>query len=113
MVRFLHVRSAPKADMCSATGDVGYGPNSGHAALFDDFVCSSKQWQRHSYAECLCSFEIDDEFKFGRLPNRQISGLFALAEKLGLVGNVHADMLHIGAVEGTRFNGKESALAWW
>jgi hypothetical protein len=41
--------------------------------LFDHLVCLHQQTRWDSEAEFLGGFHVDDEFKFGRLHNRQIA----------------------------------------
>jgi len=55
---------APKADICTATNDVRFGPEADIAAnsvckLFDHFVSAGEQRRRHGDAERLGRLEID------------------------------------------------------
>ena len=49
----------PKADMCSASGDVRFGPKADIKALFNDFVGACEHCRRYCEAQCLGSFKID------------------------------------------------------
>jgi hypothetical protein len=53
----------PKADMCSATAHVCFGPIADMFGLFDHLVGAGKHGRRNGKAEILGRFEIDDEFK--------------------------------------------------
>ena len=50
----------------------------GKEVLFDHLVCLGQQHRRHIDAECLGSLEIDNQFKLGRLLDRQLGGLVPL-----------------------------------
>jgi hypothetical protein len=52
----------PKADMCSATRDVCYGPIA-DIALFDDLVCAGEQRRRHREPERSGRLGIDDQLE--------------------------------------------------
>ena len=49
-----------------------------HAHSFDHLVGGYQQLVRHGQAQPLGYTKIDDHFEFGRLHDRQVSGLFAL-----------------------------------
>jgi len=56
----------PKADMCSAVADVGYGPKADSCivtnGLFDHLVSASKQWFGDREAQRFGGLEVDDQF---------------------------------------------------
>jgi len=47
------------------------------AASFDHLVCGGEHRRRHREAEHFGGFQINDQLKFGRLLNRQVTGLLA------------------------------------
>src|SRR6185436_12213266 len=47
-------------------------------SLFDDLVGTNEQARRDSYLQCPRGFEVDHEFKFGRLLYRQVTRLCTL-----------------------------------
>ena len=89
----VNVRFGSRADIRSAIGHVRFTPetghvqctspcllwaNSGHHRLFDHLVGASKQCWRHRKADVSRGLEIDEQREFGRLLDRQISGLRTL-----------------------------------
>ena len=61
----------PKADICSATGDVRFVPIADMAITSLKYViCSSRQTSRHWNVEASGGFQIYYEFEFGRLHDR-------------------------------------------
>ena len=65
----------PIADMCSALAHVRLVPISDIAGLFDHLVGAGKQRRRDCDAERPGGAKIDDQFEFGRLLDRDITGL--------------------------------------
>ena len=65
------------------TNKVGAGP--GWLFLFDRFISAAKDRQRYAQAERLGCLEIDDEFDFRRLLNRQIGRFFAIEDAADIV----------------------------
>src|SRR5712671_2978098 len=49
-------------------------------SLFDHLIGASEQCGRHSKAECFGGLEIDNQFVFGRLLDRQIGRLRSLED---------------------------------
>ena len=56
--------------------------------LIDDLVGGHLHDQRHREAECLCRFEIDDEFDLGRLHHRKLGGLLTLEDAIDIEGGL-------------------------
>jgi hypothetical protein len=61
-----HVRFVPKADILRCGGE---------PSLFDHLVGCLQEWLRDGEAKRLRSLEIDDQLEFGRLLDRQVTGL--------------------------------------
>jgi hypothetical protein len=57
----------PKADIRSAQAHVPFVPIADMSSLFNQLIGTSKQLTGYLEAKRLCSREIDDEIKFGRL----------------------------------------------
>ena len=49
-------------------------------ASFDHLVGAGEKHWRHGKAECTRGLEVDDELEFGRLLDRQVSGLRTLED---------------------------------
>src|SRR5580704_14641845 len=65
------------------------GQNRTHAArrsLFDHLVGSSEQVRWDGEAECLGSFEINDELKLRRLLHRQVAGMLTFEDAIDVLG---------------------------
>jgi len=52
--------------------------------LFDYLIRGHLQDQRHGKVECLRSLEIDDQFEFGRLLDREFLGLASLEDTISI-----------------------------
>ena len=83
----------PKADMCSATWDVCFGPiadsyGAQKESLFDHFVGGLLKMHRHVETQSFGRLEIDDGFVFGRHLHRQIGGLLALEDAIDVAGRL-------------------------
>jgi len=79
----------PKADMCSATRDVRFGPEADISQVsFDDLVGAAKHCRGHHKAERLGGFEIDHQFVLVRRLHRQVSRLLALEDAVDVAGCV-------------------------
>src|SRR5262245_36313529 len=76
----------PKADMCSATRDVRYGPKADIGYLFDHFVGAGEQRWRHGETKRLGGLKIDHQFVLGRCLHRKIGGLLALENAIDVAG---------------------------
>src|SRR5215831_73813 len=79
----------PKADMCSATRDVRFGPKADSCiaakqSLFDHLVGAAEQAQRERNTQRLRSLEIDDQLDFCDLLHRQVGRPFALENPAGI-----------------------------
>ncbi len=48
-----------------------------YGVLFDHFVGANKNRVRDRNPECLCCLQIQNQFKFGRLLNRQVAWILA------------------------------------
>src|SRR5262249_5742973 len=68
----------PKADMCSATGDVRFGPKADILVSFDHFVGNLLKLPRNLKAERLRSLEINRWLELGRLLDWEIARFGAL-----------------------------------
>jgi hypothetical protein len=68
---------APKAELQATECNVAVVPIAA-VCSFDHLVGATEQREWHSEAECLGCFEVDDEFDFHQLLNRQFRRLFAL-----------------------------------
>src|SRR5262245_64190387 len=93
----------PKADMCSATRDVCFGPKADIrtrlvSSAFDDLVGAGKDCRRNGEAESLRGLEVDEEFEFGRLFDRQIGGLFAFENLVNIGTGTSEDCALVGAI---------------
>ena len=81
---FGHVRFTPSSDQIADKGfrqlraqNRTLAPQQ-NRSLFDHLIGARQQRRRDDHAERLRGFEIDRQFEFGRLRNRQIGGLAAL-----------------------------------
>src|SRR5207237_6295375 len=72
--RCVHSSFVPVDDICSAA----------RPSLFDHLVGSYLQSQWDCKPKCFGGFEVYNEFKLGRLQDRQISRLFALENPAGV-----------------------------
>src|SRR5271165_345702 len=54
------------------------------AHLFDHLVGAGQYCRQHVEAQCLGSFEVDDKLEFGRLLDRQVTGLFTLEDAIDI-----------------------------
>ena len=67
----VHVRFTPKSRHVRCTSSCPLWANSGHrTVLLDDLVGNSDYAGWNAKPKRFCSFEIDNELKFGRLQNR-------------------------------------------
>jgi hypothetical protein len=60
----------PKADIRRGDWDVRFVPKADISQLFDHLVGASEQLRRNSEAQCLRSFQVDDQLELGRLYHR-------------------------------------------
>ena len=68
------------------------------AALFDHLVGYGEHTQRDREAKRLGGLEIDDQFEFGRLLDRQIGGLFAFKDTPDVVASLTLSLRYIRSV---------------
>src|SRR5215468_4155752 len=74
-----HVRFTPKSGHVQCSSRCLLWANSRHrTALFDHLVRARLHRRRHANAERLGGFEIDDQFKLGRLQDWQFGRIFTL-----------------------------------
>jgi len=73
----------PKADMCGATSNVGYGPIA-DIELFDHLVSALLKRRRYVQSERLGCLEINHEFELGRRLYRHVPGFFALKDAIDI-----------------------------
>src|SRR5512132_1983160 len=74
----------PKADMCGATRDVRFGPIADMATLFDHLVSATGQRKRDGDAERLGGLEVQEQFNFRDLLDRQLARFCALENPAGI-----------------------------
>jgi hypothetical protein len=68
------------------------------AGSFDHLVGEGKQLRWDVEAECLCGFEIDDQFKPSRLHHRKIGGLLTLENPTDIDAYLAIPIGKIGAI---------------
>jgi hypothetical protein len=68
----------PKADVCSATAHVCFGPIADIGCLFDYLVSGLLQMRRHGEAKRLGGLEVDYEHELGWCLYRKTAWIFAL-----------------------------------
>src|SRR6266403_2967933 len=77
-------RFAPKSGHCAIQPACPFRAKSRlmqcNTALLDHFVCTGEQRGRYGEAECFGGLEIDHQFVFGRLLDRQIGRLGAFED---------------------------------
>src|ERR1700730_1328857 len=74
----------PTTDMRRVRQHVRSVPNSEVAASFNHLVGSGEQCRRHGEAKCLRGLEIDDQFEFRRLLDRQLGWLCSFQDLVGV-----------------------------
>src|SRR4029079_11141579 len=87
----------PKADVCGALARVCNGPIADITGLFDQLVGTSRQWKWDSNAERPGGLQVNDQFNFANLLDREVGGLVTLENPFGIdagqavsVGNVRS-----------------------
>src|SRR5262249_1142532 len=89
----------PKADMCSAASDVGYGPKADIiCASLNQLIGNRKYAAGNGETERLGDFEIDYELEFTRLHDRQLAGLFTFENPSCVAANLAISICNAGAV---------------
>ena len=80
----------PKADMCSALGDVRFVPiadsmrRSKKHRLLDDLVRQRAQLIRHSRSECLGGLHVDHQLELDWSLDRKLARLLAFEDAVGI-----------------------------
>src|SRR5215510_15739348 len=95
----------PKADMCSATAHVCYGPEADiRVASFDYLVGAGEQRWWDSEPKRLRRLDVDDERELRRVLHRQVGGVGAIEDAI----NVRGCLAHLVSAVGSIRN--QSAL---
>src|SRR5215813_10306563 len=88
----------PKADMCSATAHVCFGPIADIETLFDHLVGATLHRPRHGNAERLGGPEVDDQLHFRNLLYWQVCRIFTLENAAGVDARLPPSMREIRAI---------------
>ena len=89
----------PTADITLRQCDVRKVPSLTEVtSLLDHLVGATKERQRHGDAKHLCGFEVDEQFDFGGLLDRQVHRLFALENAAHVAPGETAGVDDVGAV---------------
>ena len=84
-------------------------------SLFDHLIGKREQIVGNFYAEGLCSFEVDDQLKFGRLQHRQVGRPLALENTAGIDAGLTITVVEVSAVayEPAGFDRRGAVRTMW